>query len=48
MYNCISLSAEGTLYGPLHSEAAVLKYEQALKEIKSEGGTIECGGKVTR
>jgi aldehyde dehydrogenase family 7 protein A1 len=38
---------EGTLYGPLHSEAAVEGYDNAISEIKTQNGTIVYGGKVT-
>jgi len=35
-----------TLYGPLHSEGAVRKFEEAVKEAVAEGGKVEYGGKV--
>ena len=38
--------SEGVLYGPLHNEAAVKNYEQAISDIKAQGGTIAYGGKV--
>ena len=34
------------LYGPLHNEAAVKNYEQAISAAKAQGGTIVYGGKV--
>lgn len=34
------------LYGPLHNEAAVKNYEQAVSDAKAQGGTIVYGGKV--
>ncbi|XP_031563768.1 alpha-aminoadipic semialdehyde dehydrogenase-like [Actinia tenebrosa] len=37
---------EGVIYGPLHSQAAVDIYNKAIEGAKSQGGTIECGGKV--
>ena len=37
---------ESTLYGPLHNQAAVQIYKDALKEVGEQGGHIECGGKV--
>lgn len=37
---------EGILYGPMHSEVAVQKFEQAVREVKAEGGTVAYGGKV--
>ncbi|XP_003387720.1 PREDICTED: alpha-aminoadipic semialdehyde dehydrogenase-like [Amphimedon queenslandica] len=37
---------EGVLYGPLHNQAAVDTYVATIKEIKEQGGTIECGGNV--
>lgn len=37
---------EGVLFGPLHSEAAVVNFEKAIEAVKAEGGRIECGGKV--
>ena len=40
------LLLDGVLYGPVHSEAAVLKFEKAIEEIRAEGGIVECGGKV--
>ena len=43
---CISTYTEGTLYGPLHSEAAVKNYEDAVSDAKAQGGTIAYGGKV--
>ena len=38
--------SEDTLYGPVHSEMAINIYKQALEDIKKQGGTIACGGKV--
>ena len=35
------------LYGPLHNEAAVKNYEQAVSDAKAQGGTIVYGGKVS-
>ena len=32
----IHCTSEGTLYGPLHSEAAVEGYDNAISEIKSQ------------
>ncbi|KAK2559213.1 Alpha-aminoadipic semialdehyde dehydrogenase [Acropora cervicornis] len=37
---------EDTLYGPVHSEMAINIYKQALEDVKKQGGTIACGGKV--
>eukprot|EP00794_Sanderia_malayensis_P009783 gene9783-10782_t len=37
---------DGTLYGPLHSQAAVEQYKAALIEAQAQGGKIECGGNV--
>ncbi|XP_071442810.1 putative aldehyde dehydrogenase family 7 member A1 homolog [Hetaerina americana] len=37
---------EGTLYGPLHSEVSLKKYQQTIKEAVELGGKIEYGGKV--
>ena len=37
---------ESTLYGPLHSEQAVLNFTEALEQAKQLGGQIEFGGKV--
>ena len=39
--------ADGVLYGPLHGEGAVKKFEQAVEKAKAEGGTVEYGGKVS-
>lgn len=36
---------EGTLYGPLISEGAVVSFEKAIEEAKKQGGTVVCGGK---
>jgi aldehyde dehydrogenase family 7 protein A1 len=36
---------EGTLYGPLHSEAAMQGFEKAVADVKAQNGTIVCGGK---
>ena len=36
---------DGTLLGPLHTEAAVAEYEDGLKEIQKQGGKLVCGGK---
>ena len=33
---CVCVCAEGTLYGPLHSEVAVEGYEKAISEIKAQ------------
>ena len=41
-----SYCSDGVLYGPLHSEAAVKNYEQAISDAKAQGGTIVYGGKV--
>ena len=38
--------SEGVLYGPLHNEAAVEKFENAIAEVKTQGGNIVYGGKV--
>lgn len=38
---------ERTLYGPLHSQQAVTKYQETISEIKNAGGTIEYGGEVS-
>lgn len=38
--------ADGTLYGPLHSENSVELFKNTIQEIVSAGGTIEFGGKV--
>ncbi|XP_052796221.1 alpha-aminoadipic semialdehyde dehydrogenase-like [Mya arenaria] len=35
-----------TLYGPLHSTAAVEAYKNAIEEAIKQGGKVECGGKV--
>ncbi|XP_064618612.1 alpha-aminoadipic semialdehyde dehydrogenase-like [Lineus longissimus] len=35
-----------TLYGPLHSKAAINNYLNALEDVKKQGGTVVCGGKV--
>merc|ERR1719483_516987 len=35
-----------TLYGPLHNQAAVQMFQEALDAVKQQGGTIACGGKV--
>ena len=40
-------TSEGTLYGPMHSQAGIDLYKQALEEAKAQGGKIECGGKVS-
>lgn len=40
-------SLDGVLYGPVHSEVAVVKFEQAVEEARAEGGVVECGGKVS-
>ena len=37
----------GTLYGPVHTEAAIDGYLQAVEEAKQQGGKIEYGGKVS-
>ncbi|XP_005094317.1 alpha-aminoadipic semialdehyde dehydrogenase [Aplysia californica] len=37
---------EGTLYGPLHNQEAVKKFEEAVKAAKEQGGHVECGGNV--
>ena len=37
---------DGVLYGPLHNETAVKNYEQAMSDVKAQGGTIVYGGKV--
>lgn len=37
---------DGVLYGPLHNETAVKNYEQAISDVKAQGGTIVYGGKV--
>lgn len=36
----------GTLYGPLHSKAAVKQYQDTIAAIKAAGGKIEYGGEV--
>lgn len=36
----------GTLLGPLHTRGAIKEYTDGLEEIKKQGGTILCGGKV--
>ena len=41
-----SSSSEGVLYGPLHNEAAVQRFESAIAEVKTQGGNIVYGGKV--
>jgi aldehyde dehydrogenase family 7 protein A1 len=38
---------KGTLIGPLHSAAAVKKYQDTLAEVVKSGGNIEFGGKVS-
>ena len=35
------------MYGPLHNEGAVRKFEEAVKEAVAEGGKVEYGGKVS-
>ncbi|XP_048583838.1 alpha-aminoadipic semialdehyde dehydrogenase [Nematostella vectensis] len=37
---------DGVIYGPLHNEQAVAIYLNAIEAAKSQGGTVECGGKV--
>ncbi|KAL1132164.1 hypothetical protein AAG570_010121 [Ranatra chinensis] len=37
---------ESTLYGPLHTQAAVDTYKEAIAQITKLGGKIEFGGKV--
>lgn len=34
-----------TLYGPLHTETAVAKYEQTIEQARQLGGKVVCGGK---
>ncbi len=34
------------MYGPLHNEGAVRKFEEAVKAAQAEGGKVEYGGKV--
>ena len=46
MFDSPCWHAEGVLYGPLHSKAAVEMFEQAVEGAKAEGGVVECGGKV--
>jgi hypothetical protein len=36
-----------TLYGPLHSKAAINSYLTVLEDAKKQGGNIVCGGKVS-
>lgn len=36
---------DGVLCGPLHTEAALKGFEDAVAAIKTQGGTIVCGGK---
>ena len=37
---------DGTLYGPLHSKAAIEAYKKTVADAKAEGGKIEFGGNV--
>ncbi|VDM54132.1 unnamed protein product [Angiostrongylus costaricensis] len=37
-----------TIIGPLHNEAAVLKYKAAVDEVMAAGGKVEYGGKVAQ
>ena len=39
--------SEGTLYGPMHSKQGVAAYQAAVEDAKAQGGTIQCGGKVS-
>lgn len=38
---------EGTLYGPLHTAAAVEEYRKTIADAVKAGGTIEFGGNVS-
>uniref|UniRef100_A0A671NW19 aldehyde dehydrogenase (NAD(+)) n=1 Tax=Sinocyclocheilus anshuiensis TaxID=1608454 RepID=A0A671NW19_9TELE len=35
-----------TLYGPLHTKQAVQQYLAAIEQVKQQGGTLVCGGKI--
>lgn len=37
-----------TLYGPLHTKEAVKMFLDAVEQAKQQGGTVVCGGKVTK
>ena len=43
---CLCRTA-GVLYGPMHSQDGVALYKKALEDAVAQGGTIECGGKVS-
>lgn len=43
----VHVIAAGTLYGPLHTKAAVDIYKKVVEEARQQGGTVVYGGKVS-
>lgn len=41
------LMAEGTIYGPMHSQQGVELYRNTINEAVQAGGKVEVGGNVS-